>query len=109
MAKEFNRGDHIFIPFIEGKTVTDSQLMPRMYKTREAFQKYFPGGYVKRDSVELAEFAEVVHGRWEKKPDGYFDLVDLKCSVCGAELCFEDDEIIPTYNYCPTCGAIMEE
>ena len=60
MAKEFNRGDPIFIPFIEGKTVTDSQLMPRMYKTREAFQKYFPGGYVKRDSVELAEYNEVV-------------------------------------------------
>ena len=60
MAKEFDRGDPIFIPFCEGKTVTDSQLMPRMYKTVEAFQKYFPGGYIKRDAVELAEFTEVV-------------------------------------------------
>ena len=71
MAKEFNRGDPIFIPFSEGKTVTDSQLMPRMYKTREAFQKYFPCGYVKRDSVELAEYNEVVRCKdcrfWHKE------------------------------------------
>jgi len=41
--------------------------------------------------------------------DGYADgspvYYEWKCSECGCV--FEDDE--PTYNYCPNCGAKMED
>lgn len=41
--------------------------------------------------------------------DGYADgspvYYEWKCSECGCV--FEDDE--PTYNYCPNCGARMDE
>lgn len=41
--------------------------------------------------------------------DGYSDgnpvYYEWKCSECGCV--FEDDE--PTYNYCPNCGARMDE
>ena len=56
------------------------------------------------------EAVEVVHGEWERIEDDYFDLVNLKCSVCSEEWCFEDyDECIPkNYHYCPNCGAKMD-
>lgn len=35
---------------------------------------------------------EVVHGEWEITEDDYFDLVEMKCSVCGESYGFEDYE-----------------
>ena len=53
---------------------------------------------------------EVVHGEWEITEDDYFDLVELKCSVCGEAYGFEDyEDCMPkNYHYCPNCGAKMD-
>jgi hypothetical protein len=62
------------------------------------------------DKLPRVDDKEVVHGEWERIEDDYFDLVTLKCSVCGEEWCFEDyDECLPkSYHYCPNCGAKMD-
>jgi hypothetical protein len=62
------------------------------------------------DSMPTVDAVPVVHGEWERIEDNLFDLVTLKCSVCGEEWCFEDyDDCIPqNYHYCPNCGARMD-
>ena len=70
-----------------------------------------PGGARKlMEDAPAVDAVEVVHGYWEKIEDDYFDLVNLKCSVCGEEWCFEDyDDCLPkNYHYCPNCGAQMD-
>ena len=55
MARAIKQGQHIFIAFQDGEAVLDSQLRPRMYKSREQFEKSFP---VWRDGkAELVEYA----------------------------------------------------
>lgn len=49
---------------------------------------------------ELFEFAEVKHGRWEKQDDYSC------CSHCGQAIA---DACVSWFNYCPNCGAIMDE
>lgn len=63
MASHIKKGESIFIPFRNGKSIADSQLKPRMYKTMQAFQKAFPGHYLGTKDVELVEYAEVVRCR----------------------------------------------
>lgn len=62
------------------------------------------------ENVPTVDAAPVVHGEWERIEDDYLDLVNLKCSVCGEEWCFEDyDDCVPqNYHYCPNCGAKMD-
>lgn len=43
MATHFNQGDNIFFAFQNGRTVTDSQGHPRMYKSVQQFEAKFPG------------------------------------------------------------------
>lgn len=45
----------------------------------------------------------VKHGKWLGKPLGGFSTV--RCSVCRNVLLNNDG----TYNYCPYCGALMDE
>ena len=55
MARAIKQGQHIFIAFQDGDAVLDSQLRPRMYKSREQFEKSFPAW---RDGkAELVEYA----------------------------------------------------
>ena len=55
MARAIKQGQHIFIAFQDGEAVLDSQLRPRMYKSREQFEKSVP---VWRDGkAELVEYA----------------------------------------------------
>ena len=58
----------------------------------------------------LADVAPVRHGKYiGTEFDGYADgcpvYYEWKCSECGCV--FEEEE--PTYNYCPNCGAKMDE
>lgn len=46
--------------------------------------------------IPSADVAPVRHGRWD------FDMSGAWCSVCG-EYCEGE------YNYCPNCGAKMDE
>ena len=55
MARTIKQGQHIFIAFQDGEAVLDSQLRPRMYKSKEQFEKSFPAW---RDGIaELIEYA----------------------------------------------------
>lgn len=111
MANYIKRGESIYIPFRNGLSIADSQLKPRMYKTRTGFEKCFPGHYLGKDGVELVEYAEVVHGQWEREcvPIANMDIVRYRdtCSICGnkADFLWRDSR----YNYCPNCGASMTE
>ena len=73
MANEIKRGESLFIPFRNGKSIHDSQCKPRIYKTRKGFEKHFPGHYLGNDGVELVEYSEVVrckdckHGIWDEE------------------------------------------
>lgn len=53
----------------------------------------------------------IKHGHYVGEADGYAngELVydTWKCSECGCV--FEDEYEKPTYNYCPNCGARMDE
>ena len=61
--------------------------------------------------ILTVDAVEVVHGEWEITEDDYFDLVEMKCSVCGESYGFEnyEDDIPKNYHYCPNCGADMED
>ena len=53
------------------------------------------------DLIPAADVAPVVHGRW----DDSFDGITPVCSVCGrTHKCYNR-----TPNYCPNCGAKMDE
>ena len=59
--------------------------------------------------VPTADVAQVVHGRWIDVGERYDDYDEcfytvFKCSRCGTT-----KEEYPTSNYCPNCGAKMEE
>lgn len=60
--------------------------------------------------MSTANVAPIKHGRWIKVED-YYGLSIIKCSECREEWCFEveDDITDLKYNYCPNCGAKMDE
>lgn len=68
-----------------------------------------------RDIKKLpaADVAPVRHGQWDGEGDGYADgeiVLDVwYCSACGH--CIDDgtDDPYILPNYCPNCGAKMEE
>lgn len=54
-------------------------------------------------SIPEANVREVVYAYWEKVPlKKYPDEVKFQCSNCGYPALAE-------YNYCPTCGAVMNK
>lgn len=115
----FNKRESVFFVFKDGKTVADSQLRPRMYKTIEQAKKTYPGWI--RGEAELVEYAPVVHGRWEWFVEQHGDPMygidedfGYRCSECKmwADEWGVDGDIYeepPTHlHYCPNCGAKME-
>lgn len=52
------------------------------------------------NSVSAADVAPVVHGRWES---------GCQCSVCGDRHGPYNSRHKPYYNFCPNCGAKMDE
>lgn len=61
MASKMKQGQSVYIPFIDGESVLDSQNRPRMYKTVEQFQKSYPG--IHFENPDLQEYAPVVRCR----------------------------------------------
>lgn len=58
-----------------------------------------------------SDVAPVVHGRWEPMhyDGGILDGTNFdKCSVCGHERVFEDENLKTAFVYCPKCGAKMD-
>ena len=62
------------------------------------------------DRIKCAPAADVEpvrHGRWIEYEDEYCGLF-LKCSICGEEFVSWEADCART-NYCPNCGAKMDE
>ena len=58
-----------------------------------------------------ADVAPVRNGRWETMhyEGGILDCTNFdKCSVCGYERVFEDENLKTAFVYCPACGAKMD-
>ena len=100
MATYIERGDSIFIPFRNGQSISDSQCRPRMYKSKENFEKSFPTHNLGNKDIELVEYKEVKHGEWIYRVKYY------SCSICAGKrfnlLLGTDAE------FCPYCGAKMK-
>lgn len=106
MSWSLKEGQTLFIPFIKGVSLMDSQGRPRMYKALSAFNKYFKGS----ESATLMEY----------KPRRVSEWVGLKepgmvtcggnpyyvCSNCGEP--YGSHDIYPRYKYCPGCGDYMK-
>ena len=56
MANTIKKGESLFIPFKNGESIYDSQLKPRMYKTKEQYDRFS----YRFDDAEMVEYAEVV-------------------------------------------------
>lgn len=84
MASKFNKGDSVFFLMQDGKSVLDSQLKPRMYKSIEACNGHYPAW---RDGeAEIIEYAPVV-----------------RCKDC-----VHSDSIAYGTTFCETLGCRME-
>ena len=100
------------------------------YIEREALMKYAdtqPGGFISNKSIQFfqaADVAPVKHGRWEwfeewsqSTPEYSAECDDCgyKCSECKTALedivngYYDDPYEVPQLNYCPNCGAKMDE
>ena len=92
MANTIKRGESLLIPFKNGESIYDSQLKPRMYKTKEQYDRF---SYHFGDA-EMVEYAEVVRCKhckqWNcvKKPKGCDKLLGY---------CLNDDEPIERWEY----------
>lgn len=75
------------------------------------YDKGFRDGYA--EALEVTDENEPKrHGQWIISEDRYFKT----CSKCGAEVdvsmglgIFVDGDEVDEMNYCPSCGAIMDE
>lgn len=61
------------------------------------------------DAEERGEWGKVVHGRWigYHEADFGWDEYGVRCSNCEFEV--EDRDVKFSMNYCPNCGAKMDE
>jgi hypothetical protein len=57
--------------------------------------------------LPAADVAPVVHGRWEYIPQTLNTLSQFRCPFC--RWWSLDPSIDGAYNYCPNCGAKMDE
>lgn len=57
--------------------------------------------------LPAADVAPVVHGRWENIPQTLNTLSQFRCPFC--RWWSLDPSIDGAYNYCPNCGAKMDE
>ena len=99
MANTIKKGESLFIPFKNGESIYDSQLKPRMYKTKEQYDRF---SYHFKDA-EMVEYAEVVHGVWNIT-NSWDEVV---CSACGTEFSTLANDV-DRFDYCPNCGAKMD-
>ena len=64
-----------------------------------------------KEICERCERVEVKHGRWlecdHEKWSG--DTFAYKCSECGGAYHLNIEKVISVWNYCPNCGAKMDE
>lgn len=106
MARAIKEGQSIYIPFVDGESVFDSQNKPRMYKSVEQFERSYPRFRLKEP--KLVEYAPVVHGKWENN-HWRNSISCSNCSNCNFEAQHGDYRgVNEKYKYCPNCGAKMD-
>jgi len=91
-----------------------AELLKEMTKDEYSWQDY-DEVYAAIDSIPAADVVEMVHGRWLQTTEslGWQDVDCVECSVCHETWVLEGDFDIEDYkahwNYCPVCGAKMDE
>lgn len=69
------------------------------------------------DAIPTADVSPVLHGKWEEceivQEDGDYKIIDewqsARCSVCGKYHTTPYMYHFDHFNYCPNCGAKMDE
>ena len=57
------------------------------------------------EAVPAADVRPVVRGKWEED----WETGCSTCSACDESYLWEDYDGVGEWNYCPNCGAVMEE
>ena len=70
---------------------------------RVIFEDDFKKAIKKMPKGIIADVAHVRHGRW--RVDGVY----VVCSVCNRITLSPIVKMLPTFKYCPNCGANMDE
>lgn len=112
MATTITQGNELYIPFRDGKSISNSQNVPRIYQSVSAFQKHFPGHYLGDEGITLEKYVpERQPGRWIRAKDeqAYFD-VEYVCSACQFVVAVSGigTPILHGYKYCPNCGTPID-
>ena len=55
-----------------------------------------------------ADVVELVHGKWKTEIDNDIGILKHTCSICDFHK-FTDIHVALNWNYCPKCGAKMED
>ena len=66
------------------------------------------------NDIPAADVQEVKRGKWQQttEPGGWREYECASCSVCGESFVLDEwgmDDFTSLMNYCPNCGARMEE
>ena len=70
----------------------------------EPSDAHYPHWYAdKIESIPTTDDAPIRHGRWD------VDGVYVVCSVCNRLTLSPIVKQLPTFNYCPNCGARMDD
>lgn len=112
MATTLTQGNELYIPFRDGKSISNSQNVPRIYQSVKAFRKHFPEHYLGNNGIMLVKYVpERQPGRWirAKGEQAYFD-VEYVCSACQFAVAVSGigTPILYGYKYCPNCGTPMD-
>ena len=109
MATKLSQGNDLYIPFRDGKSISNSQNVPRIYQSISAFERHFPGHHLGTEDIVLQKYVPERHGRWIEHVhvDEFGDCIyiDRECSKCDVTERFEDDDVRA---FCPNCGAKMD-
>lgn len=83
------------------KYIKESDLFKRILNVD--FKHDYDGCIKFCQSIPAADVVEERHGRWVDVEPAPYSLFYATCSVCG------DRQTIEVANYCPMCGASMDE
>lgn len=80
----------------------DEELQDEVYSNTKEVDLILQSNKKLRNGLKALEMK---HGRWifEEYPDGYYHA---ECTACGI---WVSDSAYRTYNFCPYCGARMED
>lgn len=85
------------------------EVIQRMWENRKITNTKYNTFLEILDYVPTADVVEVKHGVWSLNTDDWFGDC-YKCSACGEEFILNEGTPKDNgYNYCPHCGARMEE